>query len=43
MIKSFYRRYYFHPRRLGRYLSNLTGPADIIGKCATGMKLIVYR
>jgi radical SAM superfamily enzyme YgiQ (UPF0313 family) len=43
MIKSFYRRYYFHPRRLKRYLLNLTGPADIIGKFATGMKLIVYR
>ncbi len=43
MIKTFYRRYYFHPRRLKRYLLNLTGPADIIGKCVTGMKLIVYR
>ncbi len=43
MIKSFYRRYYFHPHRLRRYLFNITGPADFIGKCATGMKLIMYR
>lgn len=43
MIKNFYLRYYFHPYRLRRYLFNITGPADIIGKCATGIKLILYR
>ena len=43
LIKKFYRQYYFNPHRMGRYLSNLAGMDDILGKLQTGLKLMLYR
>jgi len=43
LIKNFYRKYYFQPRRIKRYLFNVDGMDDIVGKFKTGIKLILYR
>lgn len=43
LMKNFYLRFYFHPRRIKRYLLNIGGMDDILGKFKTGMKLLLYQ
>jgi radical SAM superfamily enzyme YgiQ (UPF0313 family) len=43
LVRSFYRKYYFRPHRIKRYLLNIADLDDFTGKFKTAIKLILYK